>query len=77
MEGKPNQEEFIAAVIAAGACARIETLKAGVPVFCLDTKRNLDVMELPDGRKYENRFIPGAPGDRNYEVIRELNQTSD
>jgi hypothetical protein len=75
MEGKVFQKDFIASVITACARARIETLKAGVPVFCLDTKRNLDVMELPDGRKYEIRFIPGAPGDRNYEVIRELDQT--
>jgi len=29
-------------------------------------------MELPDGRRFEIRWIPGAPGGQNYEVVREL-----
>jgi hypothetical protein len=32
---------------------RLETLEAGVSVFYRDWKRNVDVMEQPDGRKCE------------------------
>ncbi len=69
-------EEFKAAIRLAGARARLETLQAGVPVFYRDTRRNLDIMEHPSGRKYEIRFLDGAPGDRNYEVLRELDETA-
>jgi hypothetical protein len=65
-------QEFAAAIVSAGARARLETLKAGVPVFYRDWKRNLDVMEQPDGRKFEVCFIAGAPRETNYRVIREL-----
>jgi hypothetical protein len=68
-------QEFIDAIIAAGARARLETLKAGVPVFYLDRKSKLDIMEQPDGRKFEVCFIPGAPAETNYRVIRELDET--
>jgi len=70
-------EGFIAGVIAAGARARIETLEAGVPVFYWDKTLNLDVMEEPDGRKYEIRFIPGAPRNRNYHIVRMLDRITD
>ncbi len=50
--------------------------RAGVPVFYLDRKRNLDIMEQPDGRKFEICFIPGAPRAGNYRVIRELDATA-
>jgi hypothetical protein len=33
-------------------------------------------MELPDGRKFEIRYVPGAPRDQNYEVLRELNDAA-
>jgi len=59
-----------------GARARLETLKAGVPVFYRDWKQNLDVMEQPDGRKFEVYFISGAPRESNYRVIRELDETA-
>ena len=65
-------DEFTAAVILAGARARLETLNAGIPVFYKDAARNLDVMEQPDGRKFEVCFIAGAPRESNYRVIREL-----
>jgi hypothetical protein len=68
-------EAFKAAIIAAGARARIETLQAGVPVFYRDWKQKLDIMEQPDGRKFEICFIPGAPRESNYRVIRELDET--
>jgi hypothetical protein len=29
-------------------------------------------MERADGRKFEIRWLPGAPSGKNYEVVREL-----
>ncbi len=69
-------DDFIAAVQTAGGRARIETLKAGVPVFYWDAERNPDVIEQPDGRKFEIRFLPGQPRDRNYTILRELDETA-
>lgn len=69
-------QEFKAAIVSAGARARLETLEAGVPVFYRDWKRNLDIMEQPDGRKFEVCFIAGAPRETNYRVIRELEGTA-
>jgi hypothetical protein len=68
-------DAFSAAIILAGARARLETLQASIPVCYRDWKQNLDVMEQPDGRKFEVYFIAGAPRESNYRVIRELNQT--
>lgn len=65
-------KNFIADAILATSEARLETLRAGVPVFYRDAERNLDLLEQPDGRKFEIRFIPGAPRDRNYEILREI-----
>jgi hypothetical protein len=67
---------FSAAIVAAGSRARLETLKAGIAVFYRDWERNLDVMEQPDGRKFEVCFIAGAPRESNYRVIRELDRTA-
>jgi len=69
-------DDFTAAVRAAGARAREETLEAGVPVFYRDSASDLEVMEQPDGRRFEIRFLPGAPRERNYEVLRELGRTA-
>lgn len=63
--------EFDKAARAAGHQAFLETLAAGLPVFYLDDD-GLDLMQLPDGRKFEIRWIPGAPGGENFEIIREL-----
>jgi hypothetical protein len=63
--------EFDDAVRAAGRKAFAETLAAGLPVFYLDGD-GLNVMELTDGRKFEIRWLPGAPSGENYEIIREL-----
>ena len=65
-------ENFDAAVKAAIAYARAETLKAGVSLFYRDAPTGLEVMEQPDGRIFEIRYLPGQPGDRNHEVLREL-----
>jgi hypothetical protein len=50
-------EEFNRAVAAAGRTAFYETLAAGYPVFYLDADC-LEVKELPDGRRFEIRWIP-------------------
>jgi hypothetical protein len=71
-----STEKFTAMAVEAVRRARIENLKAGVPVFYFDWDRSIDIMELPDGRKFEIRYIPGAPGDSNYEVIRELDEAA-
>jgi hypothetical protein len=63
--------EFDEAVRASGHRAFLNTLAAGLPVFYLD-KDGLDVMEQPDGRRFEIRWIPGAPSGSNYEVLREV-----
>jgi hypothetical protein len=70
-----DSDELTAAVVSACVSARLETLNAGVPVFYRDTK-GIYIMEQPDGRKFEIRFIPNAPRDRNYEVLRELGKNA-
>lgn len=69
-------DEFKTAVRLAGAQARIETLQAGIPVFYRDNARNLDILEHPSGQKFEISFLVGAPGDKNYKVLRELKDTA-
>ncbi len=54
-----DSPEFDEAVRAAGHKAFLETLAAGLPVFYLDSD-GLNVMEQPDGRKFEIRWLPGA-----------------
>ena len=63
--------EFDEAVRAAGRRAFDETLAAGFPVFYRD-REGFNVLEHPDGRRFEIRWIPGAPSGSNYEVLREL-----
>jgi len=69
-------DEFHTAIVAAGTRARKETLDAGVPVFYRDAGSGLDLMEYPDGRKFEIRFVPDAPREHNYEVLREITRTA-
>ena len=64
-------KEFDEAVRAATHKAFEETLAAGLSVFYLDDE-GLDVMEQPDGRRFEIRWIPGAPSGENYEILREV-----
>jgi hypothetical protein len=64
-------KEFDDAVRAAGRRAFDETLAAGLSVFYLDDE-GLDVMEQADGRRFEIRWIPGAPSGENYEILREI-----
>jgi len=64
-------EEFTRKVIEACDLARRETLAAGVPVFYRDDD-GTEVMEQPDGRRFAIRYISGAPGDKNYEILHEV-----
>lgn len=64
-------DSFDQAAWAASHRAFDETLAAGLPVFYLDGD-GLDVMECPNGRRFEIRWIPGAQSGHNYEVVREL-----
>jgi hypothetical protein len=70
--GDSFDDRFDFAVKAAVAQARNEALGAGIPLFYRDSSSGLDVMQQPDGRVFEIRFIPGAPRDSHYEVLREL-----
>jgi hypothetical protein len=63
-------KEFHDAVVAAVKAACEENLRAGVPIFYREA--DLDIKEMPDGRKFEIRFIPHAPDECNYEVVREI-----
>ena len=63
--------EFDDAVRTAGRKAFAEALASGIPVFYIDAD-GLNAMERNDGRKFEIRWLPGAPYGENYEVIREL-----
>jgi hypothetical protein len=63
--------QFDNAVRAATRKAFAETLAAGLSVFYIDGD-GLNVMERADGRRFEVRWLPGAPSGENYEIIREL-----
>ena len=63
--------QFDHAVRAATRKAFAETLGAGLAVFYIDGG-GLNVMERADGRRFEIRWLPGAPSGENYEIIREL-----
>ena len=62
--------EFDQAVWEAGHKAYLDTLAAGRPAFIMEDGLNLMVM--PDGRRFEIRWLPGRPGGENYEVVREV-----
>jgi hypothetical protein len=64
-------DEFIEAVRAGTHKAFLETLEAGRPVFYTD-RDGLEVMELPDGRRFEIRWNPSSPNGENYDVVREI-----
>jgi len=63
--------QFDDSVRAAGCEAFAETLAAGLPVFYVAAD-GLNVMERGDGRRFEIRWLPGAPSGENYEIVREL-----
>lgn len=67
---------FDRAAWAAGRRAFEETLAAGHPVFYRD-EQGTDVMQRPDGRVFEIRWVPGAPSGHNYGIVGELNSRQD
>jgi hypothetical protein len=69
-------DQVTAAFEVAVAQARKDALGAGVPIFYRDSATGLHVMEQPGGRKFEIRYIAGAPRDRNYQVLRELDRSA-
>jgi len=66
-----DSPEFDEVVRAATHEAFLETLRAGRPVFYTD-RDGLEVMELPDGRRFEIRWNPSSPTGENYDVLREI-----
>jgi hypothetical protein len=68
-------DEFFNTAKAACAKARRESLAAGLPVLYHDFDRDIDVMEQPDGRKFQIRFVNGEKG-RTHEIVRELDRTA-
>jgi hypothetical protein len=72
----PETENWIAQLTShaqdATRRARQESLALGLPVFYRDPPTGMDLMEQADGRRFEIRYIPGAPRDQNFEVLREL-----
>ena len=66
-----DSPEFDEAVRAATHQAFLETLAAGLSVFYIDAE-GLNVMEQPDGRRFEIDWVPGAPAGQNYKILREL-----
>jgi hypothetical protein len=68
--------EFTREAEAAWDRARDEALARGVPVFYRNDGSGIEIMEQPDGRRFEIRFIPGSPRGRNFEIIRELTRSA-
>ena len=66
-----HSEEFAQAAAEAGLRARRSALTAGHAVVFVD-KLGRYVQEMPDGRLFEIRFIPGAPRESHIEVLGEL-----
>jgi hypothetical protein len=64
--------EVMQAVIEGGIQARKESLALGLPVFYRDAETDCDMMELPDGRRFQIRLVPGVPRGHEYEIIREV-----
>ena len=56
--------------------ARDEALARGIPVFYRDHRTGIEIMQQPDGRRFEIRFIAGAPRGCNYEIVRELSASA-
>ena len=69
-------DDFDAKVTAAGIRAKRETVAAGVPVFYRDSASGLDLMEYPDGRRFEIQYVAAAQRENNYRVLREIGKTA-
>jgi hypothetical protein len=69
-------DEFTREAEAAWDRAYIEALARGVPVFYRDYRTSIDIMQQPDGHRFEVRLVAGAPRGRNYEIVRELSASA-
>jgi hypothetical protein len=67
-------EEFTRQAELAWDRARDGALASGISVFYREN--GIQIMEQPDGRRFEIRFISGAPRGSNYEIIRELSASA-
>ena len=65
-------DEFERAASVAVKSAIRDLLDHGIPIFYRDERTGIEIMEQPDGRRFEIRYIPGAAADRNYEIVREV-----
>ena len=63
--------DFDQAAYNAGRSAFVEMLARGLPVFYVDSE-GMNVLELPDGRRFEICWLPGGAPTANYEIVREL-----
>jgi hypothetical protein len=66
-----DSAEFDDAVKTACHNAFIEALSSGLPVFYLDSD-GTNVMERPDGKRFEIRWRQGSASGDNFEIVREL-----
>ena len=64
-------DEFAQAAAAAGLRARRIALAAGHPVVFVDDLGRY-VEELPDGRRFEIRLLPGAPRESHKQILGEI-----
>lgn len=72
MKDPDNFSDALDAAAKMGVARAIEDLlKSGIPIFYLD-ETGIEIMEQPDGRRFEIRYIPGEPRDRNFEIVREV-----
>jgi len=59
----------------ADAAGHAAFLEVGLPVFYLDN--GAELMEQADGRRFEIRWIPDLPADKNFEIVREVGRGAD
>ena len=63
--------EFAEDFAAAGLAARRRALASGLPLVFVDEQGRY-VQEMPDGRLFKIRFVPGAPRESHIVIVREL-----
>ncbi len=63
-------DEFARMAAEATSRARSELLANGIDVVHFDRDAGIDVLERPDGRRFEIRYL--QQGDPNYEIVSEL-----
>jgi hypothetical protein len=68
--------QFVDSAISIFARASQETLDAGVPIFYRDPESGMDVMERPDGSRFQVLFLSNAPLEDHYQIVRQLNRTA-